>query len=363
MGFMAATSRGRERMGKSQIKNLALVITSFVLSLAVFIGLFEIIADFRYEKWKAEFEENGDWYGKLTIPSKNEILMWEYRASSVGHSLGATIRTNKHGFRDRDHPHVKNKGNLRVAFVGDSVTLGIGVEEEDTFVRVFEHEAGVSRLSFNVEAMSFAVDGYNAIQVLELLRDRVLPFTPDIIVYVMCMNDFDFVRASGKKGKYFNKPDSFFLRALDRVFRRLSGKNYYEYFFHKNKEIVFSEILKQAASMNSFDIEFRVALVPMFRGGNFKSEYLIPDMHKEIATTLIDNDVTVIDLLAAFTQEISHPSFFALDEIHMNAEGHRLVAGHFIDVILGNPASTAWRAARNPGATIPLPPDRDSPQR
>jgi len=186
-------------MMKSRLKNFALVVTSVVLALAAFIGLFEIIASYRYDRWTAEFAENDNWYGKLTIPSNNEILMWEYRPNSVAQVGGVAIQTNKHGFRDRDHPYVKNKGDLRIAFVGDSVTLGIGVEENDTFVRVFEREAGVRLSSVNVEAMSYAVDGYNAIQVLELLRDRVLPFAPDIVVYVMCMNDFDFDRASGKK--------------------------------------------------------------------------------------------------------------------------------------------------------------------
>jgi len=220
-------------MVKSRLKNFALVVTSVVLALAAFIGLFEIIASYRYDRWKAEFAESGNWYGKLAIPSNNEILMWEYRPDSVGQVMGVAIQTNKHGFRDRDHPYVKNRGDLRIAFVGDSVTLGIGVEEDDTFTRVFEREAGVRLSSVNVEAMSYAVDGYNANQVLELLRDRVLPFAPDIVVYVMCMNDFDFDRASGKKGKYFKKPDSFFLRVSERAYRKLSGVNYYDYFFTK----------------------------------------------------------------------------------------------------------------------------------
>jgi len=62
-------------MVKSRLKNFTLVITSAVLALAAFIGLFEIIATYRYDRWKAEFAENDNWYGKLTIPSNNEILM------------------------------------------------------------------------------------------------------------------------------------------------------------------------------------------------------------------------------------------------------------------------------------------------
>ena len=244
------------------------------------------------------------------------------------------IQTNKYGFRDRDHPYVKNGGDLRIAFVGDSVTLGIGVEEDDTFVRVFEREAGVRRPSVNVEAMSYAVDGYNAIQVLELLRDRVLSFAPDMVVYVMCMNDFDFDRASGKKGKYFEKPDSFFLRVSERAYRKLSGVGYYNYFFYKNREIVFREIMKLKPEIDALGIDFRIALVPIFSTENFQSQYAIMDMHKEIVSTLVDNDVAVVDLLEAFEQEVSRPFSFSIDGQHMNAKGHRLVAVHFIDALL-----------------------------
>jgi len=319
---------------KAQLKNFTLVIISVVLALAVFIGLFEMTASYHYDSWKAEFAESGNWYGKLAMPSNNEILKWEYRPDSAGQVMGVAIQTNKHGFRDRNHPYVKNRGDLRIAFVGDSVTLGIGVEEDDTFVRVFEREARARLSSDNVEAMSYAVDGYNAIQALELVRDRVLSFAPDIVVYVMCMNDFDFDRASGKKGKYFKKPDSFFLRVLERAYRKLSGVNYYDYFFYKNREIVFSEIMKLKPEIDARGIDFRIALVPIFSTENFQSQYAIMDTHKEIVATLADNDVAVVDLLEAFAQEVSHPFSFSIDGQHMNAKGHRRVAVHFIDALL-----------------------------
>jgi len=58
------------------------------------------------------------------------------------------------------------------------------------------------------------------------------------------------------------------------------------------------------------------------------------DTHKEVVVTLVDNDVTVVDLLEAFAQEVSHPFSFSIDGQHINAKGHRVVAVHFIDALL-----------------------------
>ena len=44
----------------------------------VFIGTFEIVKNIKYYRWKADFDNYG-WFGKITIPSPNPVLMWEYR--------------------------------------------------------------------------------------------------------------------------------------------------------------------------------------------------------------------------------------------------------------------------------------------
>jgi lysophospholipase L1-like esterase len=316
------------------LKNSLLVITSVVFALAVFAGLFEAVASYRYDRWKAEFVEKGGLYGKLTVPSGNEVLVWEYRPDAVGETWGIRIHTNEHGFRDGSRAYDKREGDLRVAFVGDSVTLGLGVEADATFVSVFEQEASRRAPPVKVEAMSLAVGGYSAIQALELLRDKVTRFSPDIAIYVMCMNDFDFVHSSGQIMKYFKKPENFFFRFAERVYAKFFVEHYYEYHFRKNRDVVFAEILKLSAEMDDRGIDFRIALMPIFETDGVYSEYAIMDMHMEIVATLVENGILVVDLLGEFQKAGLRDSSLAFDDIHLTEPGHRIAARRFVDELL-----------------------------
>jgi len=317
-------------MGTTLIKNFLLMIISTVLTLAVLVGLFELVSSYRYDKWKEEFKENGDWYGKLTIPSNNEVLMWEYRPSSVGDKYGAVIETNEHGFRDVSHTLEKPDGISRIAFVGDSVTLGIGVENDATFTRLFDREIKARGSSETVETLSFAVDGYSAIQVIELIRAKATAFDPDTVIYVMCMNDFDFVRASGQKIKYFKKPESFFLRTVERVYLKYFGVDYYEYYFENNWDLVLAEILSIRGELAETGADFRVAIMPVFRADDSSGHYSIQALHDNLTTTLRSNDIDVIDLLGIL-DGVERPADLANGELHLNEAGHQVVATRFVE--------------------------------
>ena len=125
------------------------------------------------------------------------------------------IKTNRYGFRDLDRESTaKPDGTFRIVFAGDSVTLGVGIPLETTFVRRFEMEANQMESQYRIQALNFAVDGYNTPQICEMIRSKVMSFSPDKVVYVMCLNDFDFELSSGDKILYFRKPRSFLLSVM-----------------------------------------------------------------------------------------------------------------------------------------------------
>jgi len=96
---------------------------------------------------------------------------------------------------------------------------------------------------YRIQALNFAVDGYNTPQIYEMIRTKVLEFSPDKVVYVMCLNDFDFSQSDGKKTLYFKNPRRFFLSTMEKAYRILSGIDYHVFFFRKNKEVVFQNIV------------------------------------------------------------------------------------------------------------------------
>jgi len=316
-----------------KLKNILLMLFSTLLGVIAFVFIFEFLASYQYDKWKEEFTKSSDWYGMLTVSSENEVLLWEYRPNAVGEKLDVEIATNDYGFRDVYHKLDQPDSAYRIAFVGDSVTVGIGIEAESTFVRLFDDEANAVNRPVDVEVMSFSVDGYSGRQVLELAREKAAAFSPDTIVYVLCMNDFDFERASGQKQKYFKKPDNFFLRIVDRLYVKYLGGDYYEYSYQKNGLTVLSDIVQTKEELQTKGIDFQVVLMPIFRFDETSAGYPLSWLHEEIAKKLTENDVSVIDLLPVLEQEAAL-STYGYDEWHLNNNGHRMVADQLNEALL-----------------------------
>jgi len=99
----------------------------------------------------------------------------------------AIYRINRDGFRDRVHPRSKPKDSFRVLVLGDSVGFGLGVDEEETFVRLLAVELAPA----GVEVLNFAVPGYNAYNEEALLLDLALDYRPDLVLVQFCVNDLN----------------------------------------------------------------------------------------------------------------------------------------------------------------------------
>ena len=95
-----------------------------------------------------------------------------------------TYRTNNLGLRGRDVAPVKAPGMRRILCLGDSVTFGEGVREEDTWP-----EQMARRLGPRVEAINAGIQGYDLNhEALYLLRHG-RPLEPDVVLVAFFMND------------------------------------------------------------------------------------------------------------------------------------------------------------------------------
>ncbi|MCP4200887.1 MAG: SGNH/GDSL hydrolase family protein [bacterium] len=311
------------------------LLVSTTVSSVLLVGGYEVTKNVQYYRWRENFDNYG-WFDKVTIPSRNPVLMWEYR--SYGKYVHARIRTNRYGFRDRDYKSTKKPCNtFRVAFAGDSITLGLGIHLRETFVRQFEMEASRMKSQPRVQALNFGVDGYNTPQILEVVRTKVLPFSPDKVVYVMCLNDFDFDESSGEKILYFRKPKSFFLLTLEKALQRLQGGDFHRFHFKKNKMVVFQSILDMKEILEPRGIDFQVVLVPVFpdRPLTF-DDYPLLDVHQEIGEFSKEKAISLLDLRAAFAASGGLPRDYALDVWHPNVKGHRFIAEQLLSSVLSD---------------------------
>ena len=316
---------------KNFCANLGLVILSSFVTLILFIGGFELFENIRYKEWKKDFNSQG-WLGKVTVPSSNPRLMWEYKPFGKFEE----IEINRYGFRDVDI-ELENKPDdlYRVAFAGDSVTLGLNVDLHEIFIKQFETRANEVQNNLKVQALNFGVDGYNTPQILELIKTKILNFTPDKIVYILCLNDFDFSESSGLKILYFKKPESFFMLRLEALYRVFSGIDFHQFHFNKNHTTVFQAIADMKRLLDEKGIQFQVVVVPVFpeHDKDFTS-YPVREIHSEISRFLTANKIDYIDLLASFEKQEKRPSFYASDIWHPNLAGHTHIANQLTTELL-----------------------------
>lgn len=94
---------------------------------------------------------------------------------------------NADGVRDRSHPVEKLEGAWRVVFLGDSVTMGAGIEPRDAYPQVLESLLkGQGR---GVEVFNVALWGWSTRQQRIAYERLVRKYRPDQVVLGVCLND------------------------------------------------------------------------------------------------------------------------------------------------------------------------------
>lgn len=86
---------------------------------------------------------------------------------------------------------VKDSTKTNIAFVGDSVTWGVGVAPNYTYPISFEKIFNQNTSGKKVLVNNFAIPAYNLDQEYLLIKEKILPYyQPDIIVWNLNINDF-----------------------------------------------------------------------------------------------------------------------------------------------------------------------------
>ncbi len=116
--------------------------------------------------------------------------------------MGVWLQTNSQGLRDREYSFEKPAGVLRVLMLGDSLTEGWGVPEQDTFVRRVERL--YSDHGVKAEVINTGVGNWNTIQEVEFFMTDAYRYNPDIIVLNYAINDAEPVP--------HDRPPSFLMR-------------------------------------------------------------------------------------------------------------------------------------------------------
>lgn len=97
------------------------------------------------------------------------------------------VTCNAHGFRGPELRTGLNAAAVRIAAVGDSVTDGYYVDNGSTFPRLLEDR--LQRQGIDAEVINAGCGNVSIDRELAVLRDVVLPLSPDIVVLTFVTND------------------------------------------------------------------------------------------------------------------------------------------------------------------------------
>ncbi|MBN1586095.1 MAG: SGNH/GDSL hydrolase family protein [Candidatus Omnitrophica bacterium] len=128
----------------------------------------------------------------------------------------ARIRINQDGFQDQEHSAEPQPGVKRVAFLGDSFTMGYGVLEEERFTDRIQRSLGP-----DWEVLNFGMWGYSTDQSLLSLREKVLRYQPDYVILCFFSNDILGNLLSAQENGLYLKPRFAFSKGNELVLKNV----------------------------------------------------------------------------------------------------------------------------------------------
>jgi hypothetical protein len=165
------------------LKNVLLVLGVTLVSLLGLEVLTRTVVDngiiYELEMWK--------YARQVKMRDPDPEMGHRHRPNARAQLMGAEVRTDRNGFRGPDLADTAGDGVARIAFVGDSITLGWGVLEQETFAhRVIATLRAQGR---KVDGFNLGVGNLNTTQELALFRAAGARMKPDIVVLAYFIND------------------------------------------------------------------------------------------------------------------------------------------------------------------------------
>jgi len=109
------------------------------VSFLVFVAVGEIVVRI-YTRSHILYDMEMSRYAKaLRVKSADPRIGHVHKPNGSAHLMGVEVRINSDGMRDREYPVERNE-KYQVIFLGDSLTLGWGFRQEETFENLIEEE-------------------------------------------------------------------------------------------------------------------------------------------------------------------------------------------------------------------------------
>jgi lysophospholipase L1-like esterase len=289
----------------------------------------------------------------VKVPSQRE---WSGRPYARGLHAGVPVAFNTLGLRDAERTQRAAPGTIRILALGDSVTFGMGVAQEETYPRQAERLLS-ERRGAPVEVLNMGMPGYNSVHQLAQLRELGLALDPKVIVVGFLYNDI--TPSSAQREQVSRRPEDLSLKR-----RVKSGINATTVWLKKNSMFFawltprmgsalrplgvkgfgqVGEIKDRYVESNPHWQRTRSALAEMkrlaeHRGAEFvlmiipamtkftDETYPIREYHQAMAAFCRESEMKCLDLLPAFWGLDGTEMWISPTDGHPDARGQRIIA-------------------------------------
>ncbi len=101
-----------------------------------------------------------------------------------------TLVRDYHQFAPRHYETGRLPNGITIALIGDSIAFGEGVSNGQNYASLFEGKLRKGR-SMGTRVINSGVPGYNTAVEVEVLKYKLLKYSPDVILVGFCGNDAD----------------------------------------------------------------------------------------------------------------------------------------------------------------------------
>ncbi len=361
--------KGKPKVSLSLRKKIAFTFLANFCVLGLLAGLGELAC--RVFSPQTQYESMQELAMPLHRFSDDMYMGFELREGVAGH--------NSAGFRGPEVSRQKPAGTWRIAVIGDSVTYGLGVPQEQTFCAGLQSRLRAAG-SGPVEVLNFGVPAYSSFQEYRLLRSRVLDFQPDLVVWVFSSDDTEtspiLLNIGGRMCLFrnqfegiglFNNPVHWTVFRHSHLYRFLYRQAVLAFAaprgrfddVYRQPDVAWRNVLRAASLCRERGVAFLLVLSPMLEPFYYPTDpsdpglLAAPEMLMEPAEAQATGEafdrirllarrsplprhshLETVDLGTLYHKEGAKMKLQATDHEHLGPVGHRLVAELLAEKVL-----------------------------